>query len=59
MTLIFLQLFKNGCLAEVRDELSDLDVITRMLKVGDKRHLLHHCFQVSASRNQEIYADTH
>lgn len=42
---ILFKLFKNWCLAEVRAELSDLDVITRMLKVGDKRHLLHHCFQ--------------
>ncbi|KAK7075224.1 Amyloid protein-binding protein 2, partial [Halocaridina rubra] len=38
-------LYEYGCLAQLRGELCDLDVLTRMLKVVDKRHLLHHCFQ--------------
>lgn len=42
---VLYKLYKYGCLAELRGELCDLDVLTRMLKVVDKRHLLHHCFQ--------------
>ncbi|XP_042866260.1 amyloid protein-binding protein 2-like [Penaeus japonicus] len=42
---VLYKLYKCGCLLELRGELCDLDVLTRMLKVVDKRHLLHHCFQ--------------
>ncbi|XP_066937070.1 amyloid protein-binding protein 2 isoform X1 [Macrobrachium rosenbergii] len=39
------ELYEYGCLSQLREELCDLDVLARMLKVVDKRHLLHHCFQ--------------
>ncbi|KAG7157760.1 Amyloid protein-binding protein 2-like [Homarus americanus] len=42
---VLYKLYKYGCLAKLRGELCSLDVLTRMLKVVDKRHLLHHCFQ--------------
>ncbi|KAK4308532.1 hypothetical protein Pmani_019770 [Petrolisthes manimaculis] len=42
---VLYKLYTCGCLSELRRELCDLDVLTRMLKVGDKRHILHHCFQ--------------
>ncbi|CAL4060131.1 unnamed protein product, partial [Meganyctiphanes norvegica] len=42
---VLYKLYRYGWLEDLRGELSNLDVFTRMLRVVDKRNLLHHCFQ--------------
>uniref|UniRef100_T1JC70 Uncharacterized protein n=1 Tax=Strigamia maritima TaxID=126957 RepID=T1JC70_STRMM len=42
---VYYKLYEEGRLCQLGIELSDLIVFDRVLKVNDKRHLLHHCFQ--------------
>ncbi|XP_046583008.1 amyloid protein-binding protein 2-like isoform X2 [Haliotis rubra] len=42
---IYYKLYSKGRLCQLGMEFSDLDTFAKVLKVNDKRHLLHHCFQ--------------
>ncbi|GAB6030181.1 Amyloid protein-binding protein 2 [Chamberlinius hualienensis] len=42
---IYYEFYKNSRLCELAVEFRKLSVFTQMLKVNDKRHHLHHCFQ--------------
>ncbi|XP_074643126.1 amyloid protein-binding protein 2-like [Tubulanus polymorphus] len=42
---IFYKLYNKGRLCQLGMEFSELDTFARVLKVNDKRDLLHHCFQ--------------
>lgn len=42
---IYYKLYKQGRLCQLGFEFCNLEVFTRLMKVKDKRHLLHHCFQ--------------
>ncbi|XP_041347960.1 amyloid protein-binding protein 2-like [Gigantopelta aegis] len=42
---IYYRLYSKGRLCQLGMEFSDLDTFAKVLKVNDKRHLLHHCFQ--------------
>ncbi|XP_023235379.1 amyloid protein-binding protein 2-like [Centruroides sculpturatus] len=42
---IYYKLYKQGRLCQLGFEFCNLEVFSRVLKVKDKRHLLHHCFQ--------------
>ncbi|ELU14913.1 hypothetical protein CAPTEDRAFT_138866 [Capitella teleta] len=42
---IYYQLYNKGMLVELGQEFSCLEIFARVLKVHDKRNLLHHCFQ--------------
>ncbi|KAK3084359.1 hypothetical protein FSP39_012164 [Pinctada imbricata] len=42
---IYYKLYNKGRLCQLGMEFSELDTFAKVLKVNDKRHLLHHCFQ--------------
>lgn len=42
---IYYELYKQGRLCDLGMEFCNLETFSRVLKVGDNRHLLHHCFQ--------------
>jgi len=42
---VYYKLYNKGQLTELGAELCDINVFARVLKVNDKRNLLHHCFQ--------------
>ncbi|XP_062578908.1 amyloid protein-binding protein 2-like [Saccostrea cucullata] len=42
---IYYKLYNKGRICQLALEFSELDTFARVLKVNDKRHLLHHCFQ--------------
>jgi tetratricopeptide (TPR) repeat protein len=59
---VYYKLYNKGQLNELGVEFSDLDVFARVLKVNDKRHLLHHCFQAimdSSLKLSAVLADTY
>ncbi|KAL5016659.1 hypothetical protein ScPMuIL_006248 [Solemya velum] len=57
---IYYKLYNKGRLCQLGMEFSDLDTFAKVLKVIDKRHLLHHCFQALMDhgvRISEVLAD--
>ena len=52
----YLQLYNKGRLCDLSLEFSTLDVIWRVLKVQDKRHLLHHCYQAVMDHGHSVSA---
>eukprot|EP00057_Strongylocentrotus_purpuratus_P024888 XP_011679362.1 PREDICTED: amyloid protein-binding protein 2 [Strongylocentrotus purpuratus] len=42
---IYYKLYKQGRLCQLGMEFCELDIFAKVLRVNDKRHLLHHCFQ--------------
>ncbi|XP_013379692.1 amyloid protein-binding protein 2 [Lingula anatina] len=42
---VYYKLYSKGRLCQLGLEFSELDIFAGVLKVNDKRHLLHHCFQ--------------
>ncbi|XP_060560053.1 amyloid protein-binding protein 2-like [Ruditapes philippinarum] len=57
---IYYKLYNKGRLCQLGMEFSELDTFAKVLKVNDKRHLLHHCFQALMDhgvRVSEILAD--
>ncbi|KAK2160153.1 hypothetical protein LSH36_139g05089 [Paralvinella palmiformis] len=42
---VYYKLYNKGRLCDLSTEFSDLDTFAKVLRVKDKRHLLHHCFQ--------------
>ena len=45
LCILFLQLYSKGRLCELAGELCELQTMSKVLKVQDKRPLMHHCFQ--------------
>ncbi|WAR03662.1 APBP2-like protein [Mya arenaria] len=59
---IYYKLYNKGRLCQLGMEFSDLDTFSKVLKVNDKRHLLHHCFQALMDHGvkvSEILADSY
>lgn len=57
---IYYKLYNKGRLCQLGMEFSELDTFAKVLKVNDKRPLLHHCFQALMDhgvRVSEILAD--
>nr|XP_054749319.1 amyloid protein-binding protein 2-like [Lytechinus pictus] len=42
---IYYKLYKQGRLCQLGMEFCELDIFAKVLRVNDKRHFLHHCFQ--------------
>ncbi|XP_014664027.1 PREDICTED: amyloid protein-binding protein 2-like isoform X3 [Priapulus caudatus] len=59
---VYYKLYKQGPLCLLGMEFCELDVFSKVLKVSDKRHLLHHCFQAlmdQGIRIADILADSY
>ncbi|XP_050408973.1 amyloid protein-binding protein 2 [Patella vulgata] len=57
---VYYKLYNKGRLCELGLEFSDLETFSKVLKVNDKRYLLHHCFQALMDHGvkiSEILAD--
>ena len=51
---VYYKLYLQGRLCELGREFCELEVFTKVLRVVDKRHLLHHCFQTLMDRGVKV-----